>query len=123
MKTLREKITLTLIAIAWIVFHVRTGPDWSSVIEGTIIQLLTTAPYAIGSTIILVGILRFFTGGIIPPWDRIARIFFTISISFAFFFAIYEHVDRGQQVKLQEKGHPVISVPVPEDRGQKPEDR
>lgn len=115
MKTLREKITFTLTAIAWVVFHIRTGPDWPAIIGGTIIQLLTTAPYAIGSTIILISLLRFFTDGIIPPWDRILRIFFTISIFMAFFFAIYEHVDRGQQIQLQEKGHPVIAKPIDEN--------
>jgi hypothetical protein len=115
MKTLREKITLTLIAIAWVVFHLRTGPNLSAIIEGTIIQIFATAPYAVGSTIILIGLLRVFTGGIIPPWDRILRIFFTISIFFAFFFAIYEHVERGQQVKMEDKDHIIISEPMGED--------
>lgn len=104
MKTLREKITLTLTAIAWVVFHIRTGPDWSAVITGTVIQLLTTAPYSIGLTIILVSLLRFFTGGVTPPWDRILRIFFTIAIFFAFFLALYEHGDRADQIRMQQEG-------------------
>ncbi len=103
MTILREKITLALTALAWVVFHVRTGPDWSAVITGTIIQLLSTAPYALGCTIILVCLLRFFTGGVTPPWDRILRIFFTIAIFFAFFFALYEYGYQAEKIRLQEE--------------------
>ncbi len=103
MKTLREKITLTLTGLAWLVFHVRTGPDAASIFSGTFIQIMTTTPYALGFTYILVIMIRYFTGGATPPWDRIARIFFTIGILFAFFFALYEYGDRAEKLRKQEE--------------------
>ncbi len=105
MKTLKEKITLTLTALAYLVFHIRTGPSSGSIMAGTIDQLLTTAPYCIGFTWVLVAVVRYMHDGIWPPWDRIARIFFTIGILFAFYFALYEYGERGyeEQKKLEEE--------------------
>lgn len=107
MKTLREKITFILTALAWFVFHVRTGPDLGSIISGTLVQIMTTAPYSIGFTYIIVYIIRYFTGGVMPPWDRILRIFFTIGMFFAFFFALYEYGDRAEKARQQEENKPV----------------
>ncbi len=104
MKTLREKITFILTALAYLVFHIRTGPTLGAMIAGTIEQLLTTAPYCIGFTFVLVAIIRYMHDGKRPPWDRIARIFFTIGILFAFYFALYEYGDRAHQKQLQLKG-------------------
>ncbi|WP_446010372.1 hypothetical protein [Candidatus Electrothrix sp.] len=97
MQTLQEKITLTLIAGVYLLFHLRLGPSALSIITGTAAQLLTTAPYCIGITWILVLFLRFLHKGKQPAWDRIARIFFTIGILFALYFALYERNERALQ--------------------------
>ena len=107
MQTLREKITFVLTALAYLVFHIRTGPTLGAMIAGTVEQLLTTAPYCIGFTFVLVAIIRYMHDGKQPAWDRIARIFFTIGILFAFYFALYEYGGRAHQEKLKLDGKPV----------------
>lgn len=106
MHTLREKITFVLTALAYLVFHIRTGPTLGAMIAGTVEQLLTTAPYCIGFTFVLVSIIRYMHDGKRPAWDRIARIYFTIGILFAFYFALYEYGDRAHQEQLKLQGKP-----------------
>lgn len=107
MQTLREKTTFVLTALAYLVFHIRTGPTLGAMIAGTVEQLLTTAPYCIGFTFVLVAIIRYMHDGKRPAWDRIARIYFTIGILFAFYFALYEYGDRAHQEQLKLEGKPV----------------
>ena len=97
MQTFRERFTLFLTAAAYLLFHLRLGPSAESIVTGTAAQLLTTVPYCIGFTWILVVIIRFIHQGKRPAWDRIARIFFTIGILFAFYFALYERNERVLQ--------------------------
>ena len=97
MQTFRERFTLFLTAAAYLLFHLRLGPSAESIVTGTAAQLLTTVPYCIGFTWILVVIIRFIHKGKRPAWDRIARIFFTIGILFAFYFALYERNERVLQ--------------------------
>lgn len=106
MQTLREKITFVLTALAYLVFHIRTGPTLGSMISGTVEQLLTTAPYCIGFTFVLVAVIRYMHDGKRPAWDRIARIFFTIGILFAFYFALYEYGDRAEQERIKTESKP-----------------
>ena len=93
MQTFREKFTLFLTAAAYLLFHLAWDPHQelsaASIITGTATQLLTTAPYCIGFTWILVIIIRFLHDGKRPAWDRIARIFFTVGILFGFYFYLY----------------------------------
>jgi hypothetical protein len=103
MQTFREKLTLAVIAIIYLLFHLRLGPAATDIITGTAMQLLTTAPYSIGFTWILVLILRFLHKGKQPAWDRIARIFFTLGILFAFYFALYERNERVLQEREQQE--------------------
>lgn len=106
MQTFREKFTLLLSAAAYLLFHLRLGPSAESIITGTAAQLLTTAPYSIGFTWILLIIIRFLHKGKRPARDRIARIFFTIGILFAFYFALYERNERvvkEQEVQQQSR--------------------
>ncbi len=110
MQTLREKITFVLTALAYLVFHIRTGPTPGSVIAGTVQQLLTTAPYCIGFTFVLVAVIRYMHDGKRPAWDRIARIFFTIGILFAFYFALYEYGDRAEQERKRSETKPVSGL-------------
>ena len=106
MQPLREKITFVLTALAYLVFHIRTGPTLGSMISGTVEQLLTTAPYCIGFTFVIVAVIRYMHDGKRPAWDRIARIFFTIGILFAFYFALYEYGDRAEQERKTLDGKP-----------------
>ncbi|MCI5140684.1 MAG: hypothetical protein D3909_02935 [Candidatus Electrothrix sp. ATG1] len=106
MQTFQEKFTLVLTAAVYLLFHLRLGSSAASIITGTAAQLLTTAPYSIGFTWILVIIIRFLHADKRPAWDRIARIFFTIGILFAFYFALYERNERvleeqGKQEQVQ----------------------
>ena len=102
MQTLREKITFILTALAYMVFHIRTGPDLATVASGTFLQMMTTLPYAVGFTYIFMVIIRHLTGQQMP-WDRILRLFFTIGILFAFFFALYEYGDRAEKMRLKQE--------------------
>ena len=112
MQTLREKITFVLTGLAYLVFHFGTNSTvdnitLGSVISGTIEQLLTTAPYCIGFTFVLVAIIRYIHKGKRPPWDRIARIFFTIGILFGFYFNLYNSGYRAEQERKKSEGKPV----------------
>lgn len=124
MKTLKEKITFTLTALAWLLFHISfdagtltsgadsssiiSGANLASILTGTLIQILTLAPYSIGFAYILVIFIRHFSGGVWPPWDRILRIFFTVGMFFAFFFSLYQHGERAELRKEQIKEKPAV---------------
>ncbi len=71
------------------------GADFASTLYHTAYQMLLTAPYAVGFTYILVVVFRKFAGKKRIPWDRMLRIFFTLGILFAFFFALYEYAAPG----------------------------
>ena len=111
MQTLREKITFVLTGLAYLVFHLGTNSTvdnmtLGSVVSGTIEQLLTTAPYCIGFTFVLVAIIRYMHKGKRPPWDRIARIFFTIGILFGFYFNLYNSGYRAEEERKKIEGKP-----------------
>ncbi len=118
MKTFREKLTFVLTALAYIVFHIRTGQDLATIASGTFLQMMTTLPYAVGFTYVLIVILRHLTGTT-PPWDRIFRIFFTIGILFAFFFALYEYGDRAEKMRKQQQEKPVTVSRIWQNENQK----
>lgn len=99
MGTLREKITFTLTALAYLLFHLRLGADSGAMVHGTVYQMLLTAPYALGFTYIIAAVFRRLSGSGWPPWDRLLRIFFTVGILFAFFFALYEYGGQGQPLE------------------------
>ncbi len=119
MQTLKEKITLTIIFIFWIMFHIRIGQDLNSTVQLTIIQILTTIPYAAGFTWALIYLLRFFTKGKTPPWDRILRIFFTISMFFALFFALYERGELAEKKRTEAEKSNISVEHSPEDTPRK----
>ncbi|RUM38524.1 MAG: hypothetical protein DSY70_07675 [Desulfobulbus sp.] len=101
MQTLREKISFVLTALAYLVFHLGTSSTVDnitpgSILAGTVEQLLTTAPYCIGFTFIVVVLLRHIHNGQRPPWDRIARIFFTFGIILGFYFNLYNSGYRAE---------------------------
>ena len=113
MQTLREKISFVLTALAYLVFHLGTNSTVDnitlcSIVAGTIQQLLTTAPYCIGFTFVVVVFLRHIHNGQLPPWDRIARIFFTIGIIFGFYFNLYNSGYRAEQERKKNQDKPPI---------------
>jgi hypothetical protein len=95
MSTLREKITFILTALAYMLFHLRLGADMEAIVLGTTYQILVTAPYALGFTYIVAVVFRRLSGKGWLPWDRLLRVFFTVGILFAFFFALYEYAAQG----------------------------
>ena len=62
MKTLREKITFVLTALAYLLFHLRMGADLGQIATGTLSQMLLTAPYAIGFAYIVATVVRRLSG-------------------------------------------------------------
>lgn len=106
MKTLREKITFILTALAYLLFHLRLGADLHATLMGTAYQLLLTAPYALGFTYIVAVIFRRLSGKGWLPWDRLLRVFFTVGILFAFFFALYEYAAQGVPPEVQAQKTP-----------------
>jgi len=99
MSTVREKITFILTALAYLLFHLRLGTDAEAVLSGTTYQVLLTAPYALGFTYIVAVVFRRISGKGWLPWDRLLRVFFTVGILFAFFFALYEYAGQGQPLE------------------------
>lgn len=90
--SLRNTVTLVLTGLAYLLFHLRLGTDSAAILSGTLAQMLLTAPYAIGFTYLLLYVYRRLSQETVRPhWTRIMRIFFTVGILFAFFFALYEH--------------------------------
>lgn len=90
--SLRNTVALVLTGLAYVLFHLRLGADSAAIFSGTLAQMLLTAPYAIGFTYLLLYLYRRISRERVRPhWTRILRIFFTMGILFAFFFALYEH--------------------------------
>jgi hypothetical protein len=102
MSTLREKITFILTALAYVLFHLRLGANVDAILVGTTYQMLLTAPYALGFTYIVAVVFRRLSGQGWLPWDRLLRVFFTVGILFAFFFALYEYAAQGLPLEDRE---------------------
>ncbi len=99
---LRNTVSLLLTGLIYLLFHLRLGPNASAVFSGTLAQMLLTTPYAIGFTCLLLYCYRRLSGTAQrPAWSAVARIFLTMGILFAFFFALYEY---GGGKPLQEGG-------------------
>jgi hypothetical protein len=102
MKTLGEKISFILTALAYVLFHLGKMPDTGSVVVGTTTALLNTLPFEIGFTYLIVAFIRRTTGGQWPPWDRILRIFFTVGIIFGLIYNLYVRGAVEQQEQEQD---------------------
>ncbi|MCL7488347.1 MAG: hypothetical protein M8357_09275 [Desulfobulbaceae bacterium] len=102
MKTVREKITFVLTAFAYMLFHLGKMPD-GSIFMGTLTALASTLPFEIAFTYLVVVFIRRTTGGKIPPWDRILRIFFTIGILFGLIYNLYVMGAIEEQRREQEQ--------------------
>ena len=90
MNKLTKNFSLAAVIIVYLFFNFRYAPgNWIASIKATSMQLLTTAPYVVGLTILLVSVMQKMSGERLP-WDRIARIYCTIGILIGFFFALSE---------------------------------
>ncbi|MDH3348841.1 MAG: hypothetical protein OEM02_12190 [Desulfobulbaceae bacterium] len=97
MKSLLEKISFIVTGLIYFLFHLRLGHTPGETTLETAAQLLGTFPYAAGFTYLTLLFIRYTANDQWPPWDRIARIFFTIGMVFGLLFALYERNDRAQK--------------------------
>ena len=96
MSKLGKNFSLAAVIAAYLLFNFRYAPDsLIASVKATLMQLLTTAPYIAGLTILLVAVINKMAGDRLP-WDRIIRIYCTIGIFIGFFFAMSEYWLRGQ---------------------------
>lgn len=91
MEKIKEKISLGLIAVVYLLFNVRYAPGrLADSLSATGMQLLTTAPYVLGLTFVLVTFIQRVTEEKLP-WDRWFRIYFTIGIIIGFLYALSDY--------------------------------
>lgn len=110
MKTLKEKITFILTALAYTLFHLGKMPDTGSIVMGTLTALASTVPFEVAFTYLIVVFIRR-TSGEKPPWDRILRIFFTIGILFGLVYNLYIMGAIEEQRREKEKATVSRSLP------------
>ncbi len=92
---IKEIFSLTVLTAVYLIFHYRYMPgDISKSVIETVFQLLTTAPLAVGFTILLVSFLQRMHDEKVP-WDRIIRLYLTFGIIIGFLFALNEYWERG----------------------------
>lgn len=91
MRKIKEKFSLGLVAVAYLLFNVRYAPGrWADSLAATGMQLLTTAPYVFGLAFVVVSFIQRATGEKLP-WDRALRIYFTIGIIIGFLYALSDY--------------------------------
>jgi len=96
MNKLTNFFSLAAVIIVYLFFNFRYAPgSWIASIKATSMQLMTTAPYVAGLTILLVSVMQKMSGERLP-WDRIVRIYCTLGILIGFFFALSEFWLKGQ---------------------------
>ncbi len=91
MSIVKERFTLIIIAFVYVLFNLRPSPDLLVTARSTLYQMMITAPYVVGITLVIVATLQYMAGGKKVPWDRRLRLFFTIGIIVGFVYAIFEY--------------------------------
>ena len=95
MTRFKDKLSLVLVAIIYILFTLRFDPErLSASLGATAMQVFSTAPYVFGMAFLAVSFLQRAAGGRLP-WDRMLRIYFTIGIIVGFFYALNDYWIRG----------------------------
>ena len=96
MHAIKKNISLVAVIITYLLFNFRYSPE-SLVysIKSTLVQLLMTAPFVVGLTILVVSFMQRSSGERLP-WDRIARIYCTLGIIIGFFYALNEYWLKAQ---------------------------
>jgi len=95
MKNVKEKITLYLSGVLYLLFNLRLGATPRQSLEATLWQVAQTAPFIIGLTWMIVAFLQYMANGRKMPWDRRLRIFFALGIMAGLFYGIYEYAGVG----------------------------
>lgn len=96
MHKFKENISLILVILVYLLFNLRYTPEsLSDSFRSTMIQLLTTAPFVVGLTILVVSFMQRSTGERLP-WDRIIRIYCTLGIIIGFFYGLNEYWLKAQ---------------------------
>jgi len=96
MSVIKKNISLGLVVWAYLLFNLRYTPEsLVTTFRSTLIQILMTAPFVVGLTILVVSFMQRSTGERLP-WDRIARIYCTLGIIIGFFYALNEYWLRAQ---------------------------
>ena len=91
MNAIKKNISLVAVIIFYLLFNFRYSPEsYIYSIRSTLIQLLLTAPFVVGLTILVVSFMQRSTGERLP-WDRIVRIYCTLGIIIGFFYALNEY--------------------------------
>ena len=91
MNSFKKNISLAGVICVYLLFNLRYSPESLLVtVKSTSIQLLMTAPFVIGLTILVVSFMQRSSGERLP-WDRIARIYCTLGIIIGFFYALNEY--------------------------------
>jgi len=86
-----KKMSLAGVICVYLLFNLRYSPESLGVtVKSTLIQLLMTAPFVIGLTILVVSFMQRSSGERLP-WDRVARIYCTLGIIIGFFYALNEY--------------------------------
>lgn len=96
MSTIKKNISLGLVICVYLLFNLRYAPEsLVTTVKSTLTQLLITAPFVVGLTILGVSFMQRSTGERLP-WDRIVRIYCTLGIIIGFFYALSEYWLRAQ---------------------------
>jgi hypothetical protein len=96
MQKLKKFFSLFLVILAYLLFNLRFAPEnLKHSFTSTLVQLLTTAPFVAGLTILVVSFIQRSTGERLP-WDRIIRIYCTIGIIIGFFYGLSEYWLKAQ---------------------------
>ncbi len=96
MSTIKKNISLGLVICVYLLFNLRYAPEsLVTTVKSTLTQLLITAPFVVGLTILGVSFMQRSTGERLP-WDRIVRIYCTLGIMIGFFYALSEYWLRAQ---------------------------
>jgi hypothetical protein len=96
MSAIKKNISLGLVVCVYLLFNLRYAPEsLVTTFKSTLMQLLMTAPFVVGLTILVVSFMQRSTGERLP-WDRIARIYCTLGIFIGFFYALSEYWLRAQ---------------------------
>jgi len=96
MSKIKKNLSLGLVILVYLIFNLRYAPESpAATIKSTLVQLLMTAPFVVGLTILVVSFMQRSTGERLP-WDRVARIYCTLGIIIGFFYALSEYWQRAQ---------------------------
>jgi len=91
MQKFKKNVSLSAVIFAYLLFNLRyTAESLSHSFKSTLFQLLTTAPFVVGLTILVVSFMQRSTGERLP-WDRIIRIYCTLGIIIGFFYGLNEY--------------------------------